>query len=88
MAVATLQIKIQKQMQHVIIMSLFVPSVAPMSTRGAHQKFLVPHSRLLVYQNSFVPAVVTLWNSLPANLTAISDPEPFRAKLGAVKLCV
>ena len=72
--------------EHVAIpMTLFEP--LPMSCRGAHQKFIVPHCNTTKHENSFVPAVVKLWNTLPANITTISDPMLFRTQLCVVKLC-
>ena len=56
------------------------------NTRGAHLKFLVPRTRLNVYENSFFPSSINMWNQISAGLTAAGDPEVFRAGLGAVQL--
>ena len=55
-------------------------------TRGAHIKFQLPRTRLNVFQNSFFPSAIAMWNNLPASTTAVTDPEAFRAGLEAVRL--
>ena len=71
-----------------IPMSLFHLQTAVVSTRGAQAKFVLPHCRTLSYQSTFVPAVVTFWNILPAEVAAICEPDLFRTQICAVKLCV
>ena len=56
------------------------------NTRGAHLKFHLPQTRLHVYQNSFFPASIALWNQLPPTITEAASIEVFRARLGAVNL--
>ena len=68
--------------------SLFTVSNAHMVTRGAPAKFHIPYFRTKVYQNSFKPAVVPLWNALPAEVATIKCHESFRSSLTAVRLCV
>ena len=77
--------------QHSLVaipMTLFTPSTAHMTTRGAQTKFHLPHCRTKTYQNSFIPAVVSLWNTLPADVASIEEHESFRSSLAAVRLCV
>ena len=56
------------------------------NTRGAHLKFLVPRTRLNVYENSFFPSAINMWNQISAGLTAAWNPEVLRAGLRAVQL--
>ena len=77
--------------QHSLVaipMTLFTPSTAHMTTRGAQTKFHLPHCRTKNYQNSFIPAVVSLWNTLPADVASIEEHESFRSLLAVVRLCV
>ena len=55
-------------------------------TRGAQLKFERPHTRLYVYQHSFFPASVSLWNLLPPHVTDAPSLEVFRARLAEVNL--
>ena len=68
-----------------IPISLFTISSSSMTTRGAPTKFIRPHCKKL-YMNTFVPASISLWNSLPAATASISDPESFRGSLGGMRL--
>ena len=61
-------------------------TVQPHGTRGAHLKYQQPHSKLLVYENSFFPASVALWNGLSPDISEAASAEVFRARLGAVNL--
>ena len=70
-----------------IPISLFIPSSSLHYTRGAHVKYLPFRPRTMLYQNSFCPVAVTLWNSLDPSLTAMEDPESFRNALATVRLC-
>jgi hypothetical protein len=63
-------------------------SMCPMSnstitTRGATQKF---QHNTKNYQNHFIPAVISLWNGLPSNVSNISDPDAFKRALLSVRL--
>ena len=47
-------------------------------TRGHHFKFMQQHCRIRVYQNSFFPSVVGLWNALPPSTLLATSVEAFR----------
>ena len=49
--------------------------------RGHHQKFLVPYARTQVYQYSFFPDGIRIWNSLPTSTMACSSLATFKEEL-------
>ena len=55
-------------------------------TRGAHVKYEIPRSRVDVFQNTFFPHAIGMWNVIPAGITAVKDLEVFRAGMEAVRL--
>ena len=56
---------------------------ASTTTRGHHERFLVPTSRLILHQGSYFPSTIRLWNALPAQLVVCSTLEAFRSQLAA-----
>ena len=54
-----------------------------LSTRGHHLRFLIPFCRIDVYQHSFFPSGIRLWNSLPEHLATADTLEAFKGGLVA-----
>jgi len=50
-------------------------------TRGHIQRYLVPHSRLILHQGSFFPSTIRLWNRLDASVVAANSIEDFKSRL-------
>ncbi|CAC5397792.1 HMCN [Mytilus coruscus] len=46
------------------------------STRGHNIRYLQPHCRTLVYQHSFFPSAIRIWNYLPQPLATSSQSPP------------
>ena len=61
-------------------------SVNKRDTRGHGMKFYVPTTRTVVYQNSFFPATIRLWNNLPAAVVSSPNIDALRARLAPVQL--
>ena len=53
-------------------------------TRGHGTRFLQPHTRIQAYKHSFFPSAITIWNTLPQDLTSRPSLESFRAGLSRV----
>ena len=56
------------------------------AVRGHSQRFLVPYARTRVYQHSFFPDGIRLWNSLPATIVTCNTLTTFREGLQGVQL--
>jgi hypothetical protein len=54
-----------------------------LNTRGHQLKYLVPFCRIAIYQHSFFPSGIRLWNSLPEHLATATTLEGFREGLVA-----
>ena len=52
-----------------------------LSTRGHNLRFLNPFCRIDVYQHSFFPSSIRLWNSLPEHLATADTLEAFKVGL-------
>ena len=50
-------------------------------SRGINSTFQTIHSRVRSYANSFVPATISVWNSLPADIRSEADLSNFKLKL-------
>ena len=50
-------------------------------TRGNNLKFIQPPANTNVYKHSFFPAVIRIWNSLPANIIHVDSVDTFKACL-------
>ena len=54
--------------------------------RGHSHRYLVPFARTLIYQKSFFPDTIRLWNSLPPAVVTCTDIEAFRLQVQAINL--
>ena len=52
------------------------------TTRGHTQRFLQPFCHIKSYQDSFFPATIVLWNSLPQHIVEADSIEAFKARIG------
>jgi len=53
-------------------------------TRGHHLRYMVPPTRTTVYQASFFPQAIRLWNSLPASVAAAPTLDDFKSQMSRV----
>ena len=65
-----------------------VPHLIPseMSLRGHHQQFRVPFARTLIYQKTFFPDAIRMWNFLPADVVQCTSAEHFKREVQHIKL--
>ena len=49
----------------------------PVRQRATNTRYKPVHARLKVYENSFFPHTIQLWNSLPNNVINTLDRESF-----------
>ena len=54
--------------------------------RGHDQRFLVPFARTLVYQRSFFPDSIRLWNCLPQTVVSCTTLDSFKREVQQVHL--
>ena len=54
--------------------------------RGHTQKYLVPYARTVVYQHSFFPDGIRLWNALPQQLVDSTSLDCFRGQVQSIQL--
>ena len=54
--------------------------------RGHTQKYLVPFARTVVYQHSFFPDGIRLWNALPQQLVDSTSLDCFRGQVQSIQL--
>ena len=59
-----------------------VPNIR--DTRGHAVLAYIPTIRTVVYQNSFFPASIRLWNNLPATVVSSLNIDAFRSRLAQV----
>ena len=45
------------------------------SLQGHHQQFRVPFARTLIYQKTFFPDAIRMWNSLPADVVQCTSAD-------------
>ena len=57
------------------------PSQIPVRQRTANTRYKLVHARLKVYEISFFPYAIQLWNSLPNNVINTLDRESFQKLL-------
>ena len=57
-----------------------------MSLRGHHQQFRVPFARTLIYQKTFFPDAIRMWNFLPAEVVQCTSAEHFKREVQHIKL--
>ena len=55
-------------------------------TRGHHLKFMQQHCRIRVFESSFFPSVVSLWNALPSSTLSATTTEAFRRHVAELTL--
>ena len=64
--------------------SCLIPTAATL--RGHNQRFLVPFARTQLYQYSFFPDAIRLWNSLPPTTVACNSIDTFKCELQKTKM--
>jgi hypothetical protein len=55
------------------------------SVRGHMYRYKIPFARTLIYQRSFFPDTIRIWNNLPAQIVEQSSLESFRQGLDNTK---
>ncbi|XP_072179000.1 uncharacterized protein [Diadema setosum] len=63
----------------------FIPVAGP-STRGNPYKLQVPFARTHLFQSTFYPDAIRLWNSLPPSTISCTSLESFKKEVQLVKL--
>ena len=53
--------------------------------RGHDQSFLVPYARIMVYQKSFSPDSIRLWNNLPQSAIDCAALVSFKHKVQSIQ---
>ena len=56
------------------------------SVRGHNMKFQIPYARTSIYQRSFFPDTIRLWNSLPQTVVSSSTLDSFKEEVQTVKI--
>ena len=51
------------------------------SIRGHGLKYLVPYARTQIYQRSFFPDIIRLWNSLPQSVVSCPTIDSFKREV-------
>jgi hypothetical protein len=59
---------------------ILVPNISP---RGNNIAFLVPYARTLIYQKSFFPDGIRIWNSLPSQAVKAPSIDCFKSQIQA-----
>ena len=54
--------------------------------RGESMRLKPFHGRLQVYENSFLPATIRLWNNLPRDIINHESLDKFKSKISAINL--
>ena len=62
----------------VSISNYYIPITSNSSTRGHSKRFQQLQAHLDVYQHSFFPSTLKLWNSLPTTVIEASNAEDFK----------
>jgi len=57
-----------------------------MSLRGHPNQYRVPFARTLIYQKTFFPDAIRMWNSLPADVVQCTSVENFKHEVQQIKL--
>ena len=60
--------------------------IPTISVRGHNMRFMVPFARTLVYQRSFFPDTIRLWNSLPQSAVSCPTLDSFKREVQAIRL--
>ena len=73
-------------MMYRVVNGLIDISSAPLqptdaTTRGHTQRFLQPFCHIRSYQDSFFPATINLWNSLPQHIVDADSLETFKVRI-------
>ena len=59
---------------------ILVPTISP---RGNNITFLVPYARTIIYQQSFFPDGIRIWNSLPSQAVIAPFIDCFKSQIQA-----
>ena len=62
---------------------ILVPIISP---RGNNITFLVPYARTLMYQKSFFPDTIRIWNSLPSEVVTAPSIDSFRTRIQTINM--
>jgi hypothetical protein len=62
---------------------IMVPSISP---RGNNITFLVPYAMTLIYQISFFPDGIRIWNSLPSEAVKVLSIDCFKSQIQATTI--
>ena len=50
-------------------------------SRGNTKKYLLPYARTQVYQHSFFPSAIRIWNKIPPQIANIKTVDSFKAAI-------
>ena len=76
-------------MYRVVNQLIDIPSqilVPTISSRGNNITFLVPYARTLIYQISFCPDGIRIWNSLPSEAVKVPSIDCFKFQIQATTI--
>ena len=62
---------------------ILVPTISP---RGNNITFLVPYARTIIYQKSFFPDGIHIWNSLPSQAVRAPSIDCFKSQIQATTI--
>ena len=62
---------------------ILVPTISP---RGNNTSYLVPYARTLIYQKSFFPDGIRIWNSLPSVAVCAPSVDSLKFQIQAVNI--
>jgi hypothetical protein len=62
---------------------ILVPTISP---RGNNITFLVPYARIIIYQKSFFPDGIRIWNSLPSQAVLAPSIDCFKSQIQATTI--
>ena len=58
----------------------------PIVIRGYSHRYLVPFARTIVYQHSFYPDAIRLWNSIPPSTVLCDNADSFSQQVQQIRL--
>ena len=64
----------------------YLATAPRMSQRGHSQKFIVPFARTDVFQHTFFPDAIRLWNSLPEDVVNCTSVDQFRSEVQRIQI--
>ena len=62
---------------------ILVPTISP---RGNNITFLVPYARTIIYQKSFFPDGIRIWNTLPSQAVIAPSIDCFKSQFQATTI--